>query len=1231
MRIAPARAIFGLLVVMALSFSGTEVARSETIAAPAAFENLPASYTGVPQAPTDHHTLVIDGFVSNFTVADPLVFWLTQPASCIPAPDSTRILRTRSIGWEPRFLFNRLPSGSDPCPYRINSNIVADSQYVYWNDSTGLVRLPVSANTTDVPEVILPVFAGVNTELVLMGEYIIGISEGSLWGVSKANPANNFNIATFGPDTARMLKTDGTYIYMIRSPGNILDRFTRQGDHRVIDTDVTDYAAAGPQTICPILTCQDYEYVYYVKSTAPLSIQRYNGVNGAYDTPYTAALPSGYTARIYGLAMGDSVLFNSHRALFFWEKRWVPCVCFETSSTDYLTRLFSGVIHVRNSTTSWSAEQTQIGGSFLFWKDMPTINTNLWGSVYRIPQNTEVLPVVNLRVWDWELNQSIQDKDQSIFLVRNKRSFFRLFVSSDGADVEGVTARLTAYWDNAPQGTIAPITPLITVRNAKTKDIIGQQFIFELPLDWTTHNDLVLEPVLNPFGFPLEPSYNDNRFSQPLGPFEFRANPAARFRLMRVSYTWNNKSYTSRDQDAIVSWLYRAYPMGIDPGMALPGFDTYSDTSLGPRVMDFNNAKECQDLNKTKSGGADDRNLCASYFLHSQLEMFRRTNAIPTNAYIYASVVNLGRGSASPTAPVSNGPDLLANGTTFALAGFYGGHELGHLLGRQHPVAMSDDPATKTVVEGCGHSDDDELFPHIFGWIGEPSKDFYGLDSSLNVPGGSLRLMRYYEVRDVMTYCNTPDQWVSDYTYKGIYDWLAAHPSPARPAMSRLPEILNRPLNGESAQVDGWLYLSGLIAADGNGGLFTLVERSDSMALTPVQQPGSYEIQLLGETGGLLSQISFTPVTSEESPAWLTFAESVPFASGTRLIQVVDTGSGDIILAQEVSPNPPVVNSAAPARGLATSGEVSQLADPLPDSFTLNWNASDPDGEPLTFDVLFSLDGLTFTPVATNLTGNSVVLDTTTLPGGTGRFRVIASDGVNTNYTDSDPVTLTVKAPLVHILAPSDGQTVQYSAPLNFSGYADDLQDGSLTGDMLSWSTQYGAFATGPNATALSMPTGWVTVTLSAQNSAGITGQASVVIFVGDDLINPPAAVEVSPQAINFHVENESEAPLHAMLGIAHIGGPGTVSWTADLGGASWLSADTLAGTAPYSLTLTADPGGLDPNTTLQTTLAFQATVSGGGTQTIKVPVTLQIGPGDIWALPVLDVLRSIFLAIIRR
>lgn len=1182
-----------------------------------------------PAAPSDSPTLLLDGYVSTFTASNPLVYWLTQPFSCVPSPDASRILRIRATGWEMRYLFNRWPASGDPCPYQVYSNLAADNQYLYWVDSSGLVRLPVDANPADAPQTILPAFAATQSELVLFGDYLAGISEGHIWYMSRADPSQNFAIGYYGPDTGAMLKTDGTYLYFIQNPGGNLRRFTLQGNFFTIDTGVTDFAPSLPGTICTGFTCKDYHNVYYVKNSAPLSIKSYSNVSGQYDTAYTATLPPGYTARIYGLTVGKKVLSFVEPDLFFWEKRWVPGIGFEFDSTDYLTRLYSGVIYTRASKTSWQAEQTQASGDFLFWKDMLVLTANKWGSVYRLPQDAAALPVVNLRVWDWEVNQSVQDQFQSVGLIRNKRTFLRLFVSADnGKTINGVTARLAAYWGGGWQGTIAPVTPLITVTPTKSKLLYANQFFFDLPLEWTNHNDLVLVPELNPFGFPLEPSYGDNHFSAPLGPFSFQTNPQARFQLVQASYSWKGVTYTSSDQNAIASWLYRAYPIGIDPGQAMPGTSFYSDAGLGSRVQDYNNDKNCQSLDQSGKGGSDDRNLCASYYLHSQLDLMRRNNSLPNNAYLYASVSGLARGSASPSAPVANGPDYIAKGTAFALAGFYGGHEIGHLLGRAHPDPMSDDPATKNVIEACGHSRSDPNFPYVFGWIGEPANDIYGVDSRLNVPGGVVRAMRYADINDVMTYCGTPDQWVSDYTYNGMYGWLTQHPTPPRPAQARLPQRLSRPGSADTVQVDGWLSLAGLIASDGSTAAFNAIQRSDSLTLAPAQVPGPYTLRLQDGSGQTLADYAFTPLASDESPDWLTFIESVPFVSGTRAIQIVRNADGAALETVPVSPDAPTITISAArlaARPAARPAQASQQV-------TLSWNASDLNNDPLTFDVLFSLDGVSFRPVEANLSGDGLTVDASKLPGGNGFFRVIASDGVNTSYADSAPLQIDPKPPVMHILTPSDGQQAEYSAPLNFSGYADDLQDGSLTGDMLTWSTQYGSFATGPNATASVMPTGWVTVTLSAQNSAGLTGLASVRIYVGDNLSDPLPILAAAPAAVNFQAENGSVTPLSAVVQISNGGGGGSLTWSADLHGTPWLSADVLSGTTPYSLTLTAAPSGLAPSGNYTAVVTLSATGGGGPPQSIDIAVNLQTGPGSAWNPPALpQTERKVYLPIVTR
>jgi hypothetical protein len=76
-------------------------------------------------------------------------------------------------------------------------------------------------------------------------------------------------------------------------------------------------------------------------------------------------------------------------------------------------------------------------------------------------------------------------------------------------------------------------------------------------------------------------------------------------------------------------------------------------------------------------------------------------------------------------------------------------HELGHAIGREHSP--------------CGVDDDvDAAFPYPAGDLGKT----YGFDPTLQ------KLLRPTAYKDVMGYCSPV--WVSDYTYRGIYDALLA-------------------------------------------------------------------------------------------------------------------------------------------------------------------------------------------------------------------------------------------------------------------------------------------------------------------------------------------------------------------------------------------------------------------------------------------------------------------------
>jgi hypothetical protein len=94
-----------------------------------------------------------------------------------------------------------------------------------------------------------------------------------------------------------------------------------------------------------------------------------------------------------------------------------------------------------------------------------------------------------------------------------------------------------------------------------------------------------------------------------------------------------------------------------------------------------------------------------------------------------------------------------------------------------------------------------------------------------------------------------------------------------------------------------------------------------------------------------------------------------------------------------VSGNAPSVTVVAPNGGERISRQT-----------TIQWSGSDADGDNLAYTILFSADnGVTWDPIAANLTTTSYSWDTSGFPfGAQYRIRVIATDGFNTGEDVSD-------------------------------------------------------------------------------------------------------------------------------------------------------------------------------------------------------------------------------------
>jgi len=198
------------------------------------------------------------------------------------------------------------------------------------------------------------------------------------------------------------------------------------------------------------------------------------------------------------------------------------------------------------------------------------------------------------------------------------------------------------------------------------------------------------------------------------------------------------------------------------------------------------------------------------------------------------------------------------------------------------------------------------------------------------------------------------------------------------------------------------------------------------------------------------------------------------------------------VAARPVSSHAPAVSLLTPNGGGALTGE----------TVTVAWSASDADGDALEFSVEYSVDGgASWRMVQSGLTAMQAALPLAKLSGTTqGKFRVVASDGVNTGRDESAGVfSVPDKVPAVHITSPATGAHYVPGQPVALIGQAMDVEDGALSGDALQWTSDLsGAPGVGEMLHVTDLPEGLHTITLTAEDHAGHRVSEHVTILVAE-------------------------------------------------------------------------------------------------------------------------------------
>jgi hypothetical protein len=157
----------------------------------------------------------------------------------------------------------------------------------------------------------------------------------------------------------------------------------------------------------------------------------------------------------------------------------------------------------------------------------------------------------------------------------------------------------------------------------------------------------------------------------------------------------------------------------------------------------------------------------------------------------------------------------------------------------------------------------------------------------------------------------------------------------------------------------------------------------------------SFSIDLLDSKGKALARYPFDPKVYTSIPSngnkMALISEAVPYPPCVK--EIVISKENKELASRNVDDYAPKVRIIYPIGG-----------ETLTKNITIRWQASDPDGDNLTYYVLYSPDaGRSWQSVASGIKDTELRLNLAALPGTTlGLFRVIATDGVNTGISDSN-------------------------------------------------------------------------------------------------------------------------------------------------------------------------------------------------------------------------------------
>lgn len=791
------------------------------------------------------------------------------------------------------------------------------------------------------------------------------------------------------------------------------------------------------------------------------------------------------------------------------------------------------------------------------------------GDIYRVRKDSTVT-LGDLAWLGMEVTQGIQDLNNSVTLVKDKPTLVRVFPSTTIRDMPSVRTVLHGERDGDPLPG-SPLAPSVAVRNFPSgissvdRDNVTQCFEFLLPESWRS-GTVELRAQVNPEGTVPEANVGNNNITRTV---TFQNQTAAQRACVAVIPVRTHAGiyrHTTEGFWDIVDRFETLWP--------IPDVDIYTIDAVveelqcchffGPFPYPYYGPYEYPDDSdwivasiEVRSWFTNDPDRCDNEMwymgmIHPSEGGTLNGQALVPPPFGNASIVRM-----RTNPPFANAFANPPGGTTMA-------HELAHNQGREHvDCGGPDGPdpgypyCAATPPDCCG------IAPN------NSQTGFWGYDFI------SRTYIDPFNADDLLAYGGR--RWVSPYTWEALVDSLASSESapkeqqttPARRAWIPNTPPTDGPPNpactggagdccaahaspgcnidacctavcacdafccdtewdqycaGTGFQNSGCgaellcatcfaqdgdrLAVSGFVATDPLSGDFALVYRAPDGMFDPNRfpdtsaDPNAPHVEFLDVNGSLLDSYGVLTRAVGDRPQGSreTFAALLPYSANAAMLRLRLQGA--TLAERRISPHLPAVNITAPTYGQTIGA-----------SMTIEWNATDADGDALLCSVQYSPDhGHSWHSLATDYPGDGDATTTMTvtsmatslIPGsdvqsapGSSRIRVIATDGVNSGMALSEPFLVPRHNPLPHIVSPRNGAHFRHSDQIWLRGRGLDAEDGTVPGTGLSWIVSgIGTVGTGRELTLNGLPPGQRTISLRATDSTGAFATTQITVFI---------------------------------------------------------------------------------------------------------------------------------------